>query len=340
MPLNRSYTFELFFKSFFEEVWDRVDPANYWAASQLVGEEKEEAARLLIEAINSANSRCVHDIGRYVRGLGELRSDSAAAALSQILPNTTDFLRFLIAEAIWKTNRSPEVEKIMVGMMHPRPPETYERLTDFLDDEGCRHAAAFALRHLSDDASEFALFEALDDDSPLVRRHAAESLIERNYSKIPESKKIYPRNRPPAETDMVERISSVDAAVRSLARKSIVDYIKPSVAPKPKIPAFPINFFPEATDYVIYREAGREFWFHLWRTKYDLSLFTKDCLDSPNGSAVLLKDAESFRIIPRIYWFLHGNDQYPTLQEEPHPSEQLASIPSEYKKPLGWRSPK
>lgn len=341
--VKRSKDFERFYDSFFVEICDfNVDIADYAALARLVGEEKEEAERLLIEAIYSAKDHSVYGIGSYVKGLGRLRSDSAADFLSQILSQTTGLLRLYTVEAIWRTNHSPEAEMVMIELVRPRPVETYERVTDFFAEQNSRSGAVFALRQLSDDESQFALLEALDDECPGVRGCAAGSLIERYHCRTPELKKIYEEERktrltPREERDMVEGIRSLDFKARDHARKQIIDFIKASRIPGQRTPDFQISFFSENPDYVIYEEGCRKYWFHLWKAKGWLSLFTKDYLDAPNGSPVPLADVDSFRIIPRIYWFLIGNDQYPHLHEEPHPSEKLARMPNTMKKSFGWR---
>ena len=342
--MKRSKDFEQFYNSFFVEICDfNVDIADYAAVARLVGEEKEEAEHLLIEAIYSAKDHSVYGIGSYVKGLGRLHSDSAADFLSQILSQTTGLLRLHTAEAIWRTNHSPAAEKIMIELVRPRPVETYERVTDCFAEQNSRASAAFALRQLSDDESQFALLEALDDESPGVRGCAAESLIERHHCRTPELKKIYEEERkmrltPIEERDMAEGIRSLDFKTKDYARKQIVHFINAARIPEQKIPGFQISFYSENPDYVIYEEDCRKYWFHLWRAKGWLSLFTKDYLDAPNGSPVPLDDIGSFRIVPRIHGFLTGNDQYPHLHEEPHPSEKLARMPNTMKKPFGWRT--
>lgn len=344
MP-GKSRDFDRFYKSFFEEAWDFVDGADYVAVSKLVGDEKLEAEKLLIDAINSKQSRSVHDIGRYIMGLGELRSESAAEALSQILPETTGQLRLFVAEAIWKTNRSAKAEEVIIESAYPHTAEVF-RLTDYIENEHCRSGAAYAMRLMNDSKSEFALLNALDDVSAVVRRHAARSLIERHHSRTPELRKAYElRQRtelpPQVEFDMEEDISRLDFQTRARARQCIIDLTKPAVVPDFKIPNYQVFFWAEDRDYILYQDPEGEYWFHLWRAIGQLAWFTDDYLDSPGGMAHPFESSESFRIIPRVHAFLKGNDVHtPYVLSESHPPEKLARVPNTKKTAFGWRKKK
>jgi HEAT repeat protein len=156
---GHSSDFSAFYESFFGDpymAWH--DGLDTEALERLQGVERDEAERLLIDALDSGDYR-------PAAGLAVLRSSGAMAKLKELLPTTSGDERIQVARALWHT-------------------ETYAPAVDAVIDElqhypfwGSRMNAAIALREMKTPAAVAALRQALHDPQDLVRHHAAASLL-------------------------------------------------------------------------------------------------------------------------------------------------------------------
>jgi hypothetical protein len=134
------------------------DGLDTQSLASLAGEEREEAERLLTEALDSGDYR-------PAAGLAALRSKNAAAKLKKQLPEVVGSQRIETARALW------QIEKY---------PPAVDALLDELERGafwGERLDASKYLRDMKTPRVVAALWRALDDPEGLVRHHAAVSLL-------------------------------------------------------------------------------------------------------------------------------------------------------------------
>jgi hypothetical protein len=155
-----SYAFNAFYESFFGDpymAWH--DGLDTQSLASLEGEEREEAERLLLEALNSGDYR-------PAVGLRVLGSQAAVKKLKEKLGNASGKEAVETALAIWEIAEWPPAVNVIIRELQEHP---------FWGD---RMDAARALRNINKPEVVKALLKALDDEEALVRHHAAESLIE------------------------------------------------------------------------------------------------------------------------------------------------------------------
>jgi hypothetical protein len=155
-----SHNWDRFYESFFGDpymAWH--DGLDITALLSLEGEEREEAERLLLQALGTGDSR-------PARGLEALRSDKAAAPLKEQLETATGTNLVNTARALWELEQYPPAAEALVDLV---------RGHSFW---GVRVDAAKALAMVHTPASVAALWEAANDPEDLVRHHAVASLLE------------------------------------------------------------------------------------------------------------------------------------------------------------------
>ena len=156
---GHSSDFSAFYESFFGDpfmAWH--DGLDTEALARLQGDERDEAERLLINALDSGDYR-------PAAGLAVLRSKAATAKLKEQLPYTSGDQRIQVARALWRTEKyAPAVDAVIDELQH-------------YPFWGSRMNAARALHEMKTPAGVAALRNALNDPQDLVRHHAASSLL-------------------------------------------------------------------------------------------------------------------------------------------------------------------
>jgi hypothetical protein len=156
----RSSTFDAFYESFFGDpymAWH--DGLDTQSLAALEGEEREEAERLLREALDSGDYR-------PVVGLRVLRSEASVAKLKEKLGGAYGREAVETALALWQIAEWPPAVKVIITELQEGA------------HWGTRIDAARALRHVHKPEVVEALLGALEDEEDLVRSNAADALIE------------------------------------------------------------------------------------------------------------------------------------------------------------------
>ncbi|HEX8221385.1 MAG TPA: HEAT repeat domain-containing protein [Chloroflexia bacterium] len=149
-----------FYESFFGDPYTAWhDGLDIQALLALEGEEREEAERLLLQALGSGDSR-------PARGLEELRSHKAVAPLKEQLETATGTTLVNTARALWELEQYPPAAEALINVL---------RGHSFW---GTRVDAAKALAAVKTPSSIAALWQAVNDPEDLVRHHAVASLLE------------------------------------------------------------------------------------------------------------------------------------------------------------------
>jgi hypothetical protein len=211
-----SAAFERFKFSFFEDPKSAQDALDTRALEALQGEERERAEDMLIAFLPDS---------RGVIGLGVLRSRRAKPHLVKLfeaerqqLVAKSDadkdwypFGLLYLARALWRIDPNPRWPAAAIDVLES---------PDWLI---ARQEAAEALYGVRDPAAAQALNKALDDPEPLVRYHAARSLLE-----------IYGLPAEPFDPHaMTARLMSKDAARRATAKHDILAAIAGRQLPPP-----------------------------------------------------------------------------------------------------------
>ncbi|MEO8285349.1 MAG: HEAT repeat domain-containing protein [Chloroflexota bacterium] len=158
---GRSGAFESFYESYFGDpymAWH--DGLDTQSLLSLQGEEREEAERLLTEALNNGSSDY-----RPAAGLATLGPKSVAAKLKEMLPQTTGSQCVEVARALWNIEKYPPAAATLIDLLK------------HFQFWGVRLDAARVLADVKTPGSVDALRQALHDPEDLVRHHAAVSLL-------------------------------------------------------------------------------------------------------------------------------------------------------------------
>jgi HEAT repeat protein len=152
--------FNAFYESFFGDpymAWH--DGLDTQSLAALEGEEREEAERLLLAALDSGDYR-------PAVGLRVLGTQKSVAQLKKKLGNSSGKETVETALALWEIAEWPPAVNVLIRELREA------------SDWGTRLDAARALRGINKPEVVEALLGALEDEEDLVRHHAAESLIE------------------------------------------------------------------------------------------------------------------------------------------------------------------
>jgi hypothetical protein len=126
-----SYDFENFYESCFGDsfgtVRDGVDPK---AILKLQGEEREQAERLLLQALEANQDR----YNRPVIALGLLGSQKALEPLKKRFENAVDYDRIQTALALFQIEPFPEAGQIIIDCFKAAEPEKHETLGMLVTD--------------------------------------------------------------------------------------------------------------------------------------------------------------------------------------------------------------
>jgi hypothetical protein len=216
-PSQMSTTFERFRFSFFEDPTSAQDGLDTASLARLEGAERNRAEDMLLAYLPDY---------RGVIGLGVLHSRRAEPELTLLLqrelkersaaksraPGSWSAL-FLtgLARALWQIRPDPRWVAVMVDVLGAAA------------EPSDRQDAAEALYEVRDPAAVGALTKALDDSQPLVRHHAARSLLA-----------IYGLPTPPLDLQhMIYRIAAADATSRERAKQDILTAIAGRPMPAP-----------------------------------------------------------------------------------------------------------
>lgn len=157
MPSNE---FNSFVESYFGDAYmawhDGLDEQSLRA---LKGEEREQAEKMLLDAMDSGDYR-------IAAGLRVLQSTGSVAKLKSQLGDATGTGRVQIALALWEIAEWPPAAKALIDELKNG---AYW---------GSQMDAAMALENVNTPESIEALLGALNDPEDLVRNHATESLID------------------------------------------------------------------------------------------------------------------------------------------------------------------
>jgi hypothetical protein len=157
---KHSAAWDGFYESFFGDpymAWhDGLDTESLGA---LKGEEREEAERLLNEALKTGDYR-------PAVGLRVLGAKGSVARLKEQLHDAEGKTEVEIALALWKLAEWPPAVNILIRALKDGP------------HWSIRMDAAMALGEVETPKSVQALLSGLNDPEDLVRNHCAESLIE------------------------------------------------------------------------------------------------------------------------------------------------------------------
>ncbi|MGA7732851.1 MAG: HEAT repeat domain-containing protein [Chloroflexia bacterium] len=149
-----------FYESFFGDpymAWH--DGLDTQSLAALEGEEREEAERLLREALDSGDYR-------PAVGLRVLRSEASIPKLKEKLGDSYGREAVETALALWQIAEWPPAVKVIITELQEGA------------HWGTRIDAARALRHVNKPEAIKALLGALEDEEDLVRSNAADALIE------------------------------------------------------------------------------------------------------------------------------------------------------------------
>lgn len=156
----KSYNWDRFYESFFGDpymAWH--DGLDVDALHSLTSEEREEAERLLLDALKKS------DDYRPIVGLGVLRSKKALPRLKEKLKGLSGRALVDAASALRKIEGDDRFAEYTIRVLKHDYSE-YDRLW-----------AAMELRYFKTQEVVEALFEAVKDPSYLVRYHACDSLL-------------------------------------------------------------------------------------------------------------------------------------------------------------------
>jgi HEAT repeat protein len=166
-----SAAFERFRLSFFEDPDSARNGLDQAALAELVGAERAHGEDMLIAFLPDT---------RAVIGLGVLRARRAEPAITAIFESAEREQRGA-KEAGFEYWSSAALVDIAKALWLIRPdPRWREAIVDMLahgEFDGRRQEAAQALSDVRDPAVDPPLIRALDDPEPLVRHHAARSLL-------------------------------------------------------------------------------------------------------------------------------------------------------------------
>jgi hypothetical protein len=138
-------------------VWH--DGPDEHALLSLVGEERNEAERMLIDALGSADPR-------PVEGLLALRSIKALPRLKEVLPHAYHTTLAAVALALWKLDRYPPAVDALIDLLRTNP------------NPDNRRDIAVAMSEIRVQPIVVALFDAAQNDpEPIVRSQAVASLL-------------------------------------------------------------------------------------------------------------------------------------------------------------------
>lgn len=158
---GRSGAFASFENSYFGDpymAWH--DGLDTQSLLSLQGEEREEAERMLLEALSKDSSD-----PRPAAGLAALRSTKATDRMKQLLRTSTGDQVIEAARGLWAMEKYPPAADALIDILLHYP------------FWGTQLDAAIALREVKTPASVAALQKALNDPESLVRHHAASSLL-------------------------------------------------------------------------------------------------------------------------------------------------------------------
>jgi HEAT repeat protein len=115
-----SHDFEQFYESCFGDSFEIVrDGVNEKATLTLQGEERKEAEKLLLQSLGTDKDT----YSRPVIALGLLRSKEAVEPLKKRLVTASDIDRIQTALALFRIEKYPEAEKIVVDCLKENNPD-------------------------------------------------------------------------------------------------------------------------------------------------------------------------------------------------------------------------
>ena len=164
---NESKDFKEFREDFFGDPhWWARDGYQLEALKRLKGSERDEAERMLLEAIASVDPR-------PIIGLGELRSKAAAGFLRNFLATDKGRRRFHVAVALWTIEREPEAAKAIIEIAEQPMPKK-RRSQRYKDVASDRIQAVLALAEVDTPEGLAAIRQLVND--PVLRYHAVMAL--------------------------------------------------------------------------------------------------------------------------------------------------------------------
>lgn len=283
---------------------------------ELEGEERAEAERLLIAALDRGDSMAVI-------GLGVMRSQAASEPLKRLFHRPFDpeqdysDSRVEVALALWRIEEySPAVDELC-RVLQARPTSHEDEVFDgdarlengSIISEFDRIDAVTALREVRTARAVNAVIEALDDPSSLVRSNAVTSLA------------IICGPYPLIEQHAAAMMSE-DPARLERTKQAILSLI-PANTPPPALPeGYSIGYaMPGIYDYIYYREAGKIFAFHVKHTAKGVVVHTGNYLSGMLGRPVEFLAGERERIVPRMRRFFEEQQMFAQCLPNRHPAE-------------------
>jgi hypothetical protein len=306
---DKSVSFRHFYESFSGARGYGWEP-DIRALLKLQNEERILAENLLLEKLQDGDSEAAF-------GLGELRSVSAAPLLKQKLNDRYASMRIACALALWQIERYPDAAKVIIRCMKktkPDNPTGDKEIDDNLLGYDLTNAVC-ALGQIALPDSAKAVAAALSHQQYVIRYNAARALSwlcghTREIAKLQTA------------------LASNDISTKNEAINKILALVDLTDVKDDGPRDFNISFDPHAYEYIIYSEAGQEFYFHPDYSSLPPNVPTGDYLSGFLGKNRDFTANERERIIQRLETFLIKEKSGLKIVPTKHLSEPNRLAPS------------